>query len=312
MIFVSKSSPCSAQYVKNLNANDFKDTHPRAVKAIVDCHYVDDYLDSFDSVEEAITVAQALKYIHSHAGFEIRDFVSNSPYFLQAINNTMTTTSTSDLTNICQKDATKEKILGMYWGSKADMFCFILKFGRMPKAVLDGLVRPTMSQILSITMSIFDPSGLLANITIMSKLLLQKLWKVNVGWNELIPEDIYDKWHKWFKQLDNVKEFKIPRCYHPHITDLHADVQLHIFVDASEVAFSAVGYWRVRFNNEVTVSFVMGKTRCCPLKALSIPRFELQAAVPGVRLKEAVMNNQTKQCNSMVRFQNSHTLDQVR
>lgn len=43
----------------------------RAYKGIVECHYVDDYIDSFDTVSEAIAVAGRVVDIHARAGFEI-------------------------------------------------------------------------------------------------------------------------------------------------------------------------------------------------------------------------------------------------
>lgn len=72
MIFGSKCSPCSAQFIKNLNARAYKDVHPRAYTAIVDRHYVDDYVDSFDTIEETIQVSKNIVEIHSRAGFELR------------------------------------------------------------------------------------------------------------------------------------------------------------------------------------------------------------------------------------------------
>ncbi|XP_037809127.1 uncharacterized protein LOC119601932, partial [Lucilia sericata] len=85
MIFGSASSPCSAQYVKNLNAKRFEKTDARAYKAIVDCHYVDDYVDSFDTIDEAISVTRCVINIHQKANFEIRGFVSNSLEFCRSI-----------------------------------------------------------------------------------------------------------------------------------------------------------------------------------------------------------------------------------
>lgn len=56
-------------------------------------------------------------------------------------------------------------------------------------------------------------------------------------------------------------------------------------MDSSEVAFSAVCYLRViSYDKEVFVSFIIGKTKCAPVKFLSTPRLELQAALLGVRL----------------------------
>ena len=46
LIFGNTCSPTCAQYVKNLNANQFKDTYPEAAKIIVENHYVDDAVHS--------------------------------------------------------------------------------------------------------------------------------------------------------------------------------------------------------------------------------------------------------------------------
>ena len=58
-----------------------------------------------------------------------------------------------------------------------------------------------------------------------------------------------------------------------------------MFRDASEKAFCAVAYFRFEYpSGERQCAFVAAKTRVAPLKPLSIPRLELQAAVLIVRL----------------------------
>ena len=69
---------------------------------------------------------------------------------------------------------------------------------------------------------------------------------------------------------------------------LRSVIDLHIFVDAIEMAFATVAYWRIYCNNKVNVVFITGKSRCAPLKPLSILRLELDAAVLGIRLKESI------------------------
>lgn len=76
--FGSTCSPASAQFVKNLNATEYADQFPRAAAAIHDNHYVDDYLDSFQTIEEAIQVVQEVQSVHAMGGFEIRNILSNS------------------------------------------------------------------------------------------------------------------------------------------------------------------------------------------------------------------------------------------
>ncbi|XP_062711342.1 uncharacterized protein LOC134289484 [Aedes albopictus] len=70
--FGSTCSPVSAQFVKNLNAAEFSEQYPRAAVAITKHHYVDDYLDSFQTVQEATEAVNEVKLVHSKGGFELR------------------------------------------------------------------------------------------------------------------------------------------------------------------------------------------------------------------------------------------------
>ena len=61
-------------------------------------------------------------------------------------------------------------------------------------------------------------------------------------------------------------------------------VQLHHFSDASEISYGAVTYSRiVDVNDNVHCAFLIGKGRLAPIKAISIPRLELFAAVLSVK-----------------------------
>ncbi|KAL7827058.1 hypothetical protein SRHO_G00327760 [Serrasalmus rhombeus] len=60
--------------------------------------------------------------------------------------------------------------------------------------------------------------------------------------------------------------------------------QLHHFCDASEVGYGTVSYIRFASDRNVHVSFVVGKARVAPLKQMTIPRLELQAATLASRM----------------------------
>ncbi|XP_048486344.1 uncharacterized protein LOC119693582 [Plutella xylostella] len=77
VIFGASSSPCMALFIKNRNARDFADTYPEPVRAIEKNHYMDDYLQSFTSVEEAQHVTKTVDEIHGRAGFELRGWAWN-------------------------------------------------------------------------------------------------------------------------------------------------------------------------------------------------------------------------------------------
>ncbi|XP_067625690.1 uncharacterized protein [Eurosta solidaginis] len=299
MIFRSISSPCSAQFIKNMHAKKYRNMNARAVDAIVVRHYVDDYMDSFDTVKESIKVTKDVIDIHSSAGFEIRGFVSNSEELMRAVSNNAQS-CTQQNNYICRGEGAIEKVLGMHWNPNEDYFLFKLTFSKVPKAVLDYSRRPTKGEMLSVTMSIFDPLGFVCGMVLRAKVLMQRLWHRSVDWHEPIPKDIYKKWMQWYKTLNTIEDFKMPRCYSVSFLNPNANIQLHVFVDASEIAFAAVAFWRVQYTNNTEVIFVAGRSRCSPLKPLSIPRLELQAAVLGIRLKEATINSHDVQPNKVI------------
>lgn len=85
MTFGACCSPSTAQYVKNMNADRFSEQYPQAVEAITKQHYVDDMLTSVESEEDAIQLAQDVKYVHSQGGFEIRNWISNSEAVIKTL-----------------------------------------------------------------------------------------------------------------------------------------------------------------------------------------------------------------------------------
>lgn len=66
-----------AQFVKNKNAGEFESELPRASKSIREHYYVDDMLDSVDTIEEAVLLAKQVREIHGKANFHIRNWMSN-------------------------------------------------------------------------------------------------------------------------------------------------------------------------------------------------------------------------------------------
>ena len=56
-------------------SDEFIQAYPEASWAIKDRHYMDDYLDSMDTIEEAIIRAQQVTHIHRKGGFEIRNWM---------------------------------------------------------------------------------------------------------------------------------------------------------------------------------------------------------------------------------------------
>ena len=64
---------------------------------------------------------------------------------------------------------------------------------------------------------------------------------------------------------------------------------MHHFSDASQSGYGQCSYVRlVNQQDQPHVSFVMGKARVAPLKAITIPRLELTAAVVSTRVSKCL------------------------
>ncbi|XP_058456617.1 uncharacterized protein LOC131434015 [Malaya genurostris] len=139
-------------------------------------------------------------------------------------------------------------------------------------------------------MSPFDPAGLLCFFWIHGKILIQDLWRAKTEWDQPIPEKLRENWERWTSRFRYLEQIKISRCYFPRhsVKDIQS-LQLHIYVDASEEAYACVAYFRAIFPDGIRVALVGGKSKVAPLKATSIPRLELMAAVIGVRLMKTIL-----------------------
>lgn len=144
-------------------------------------------------------------------------------------------------------------------------------------------------------MSYFDPLGLLSFLLVHGKILLQDIWRAGIQWDQTINDDQWEQWQKWNKVLRQIPTIRIPRCYFDKAVAQHyKHLQLHIFVDASEGAYAAAAYFRIIDPaGTAHCSLVAAKTKVAPLKPLSIPRLELQAAVLGTRLLNFVLQSHT-------------------
>ena len=99
--------------------------------------------------------------------------------------------------------------------------------------------------------------GLLGPVIVGAKILIQRLWKAGISWDESVPLDIHTQWIEYKLQLPLLSELHFDRC----VVGLNSvDIQLHGFCDASEKAYGACIY--VRSTNSMgkhNVSLVCSK-----------------------------------------------------
>ncbi|XP_064625908.1 uncharacterized protein LOC135486743 [Lineus longissimus] len=77
----------------------------------------------------------------------------------------------------------------------------------------------------------------------------------------------------------------VDRCFTPPGFGTRSRLELHHFSDGSLVGHGAVSYLRmVNGDSDIHCTFVKAKAKLNPMKAMTIPRVELTAAVVAVKL----------------------------
>lgn len=116
MTFGATCSPASAQQIKNANAIDFAQELPEAAEAIQKRHYVDDYVASYATPEDAIRITKYVIENHRRGGFELRGMVSNN----EKVGNHF---GDPDKTVVqLEHEPSNQKILGMNWETTDETF----------------------------------------------------------------------------------------------------------------------------------------------------------------------------------------------
>ncbi|XP_047995957.1 uncharacterized protein LOC125233858 isoform X2 [Leguminivora glycinivorella] len=208
----------------------------------------------------------------------MRSWTSNHPEALSLVPKELRSDATSDVYLPPSSDV---GVLGVKWNPRLDC----LGFRAVPQIPTGTL---TKRILLSNVMKVYDPLGLLMPVVIWGRIIIQRLWRAGIGWDTDLPEMYVSESKDWFAQLRIAADIKIPRWYMVR-SDL-SDVQLHLIADGGEQAYACVAYWRFTYSDDsVSTALVGSKARVSPLKPISIPRSELQAALIASRFAQTIL-----------------------
>ncbi len=274
-LFGAKSSPSCANFALRETALSCDGQFDiDVVNTVLKNFYVDDCLKSTPTVSSAITMMTDLQAVLHGGGFHIAKWVSNSREVMNAIPVADRAKGIKNL-DLDQDTLPIERALGVQWCVETDVFRFQI-----------GVKEQSFSRrgILSMVSSVYDPLGFLAPFMLKAKRILQELCKLQLGWDEKVPEKFWKQWCLWLEDLQKLADFKVDRCVKPPGFGMVQSTQLHHFADASESGYGTVSYLRLEnAEGEIHSSFIMGKSRVAPLKQTTIPRSELTAATVAVR-----------------------------
>lgn len=245
-------------------ADDVQPYYPIASEILRNSMYVDDALVGAHSIPAAIEARNQLILALKSAGFSMRKWTSNSKSII------------SDLPAdqlLCEDflvfhDCSTAKTLGIRWNAMSDSFYFAV-------SPYPSSCKYTKREVLSQISKLFDPAGWLSPCIILAKIIMQRIWMERTGWDEVISPESLSSWKYFQSNYPFINSIKIPRWFK---CIPESEIQFHGFSDASEKAYAAALYVRVKTKNSISISLISSKTKVAPIKTLSIPRLELCGA----------------------------------
>ena len=274
-----------------MNSEEF----PVASATIVKNSYVDDIISSFEDKTTARQVTSDIERVLAKGGFRIKEWVLSNET-VEDKTQIMGDAPSSD-----KEDEPMSKVLGIVWDSQHDRLQFVAKVNFSPKKrnihlgpnlteenINEGVPKIiTRRMILSQVNGIYDPLGLAAPFVVIAKMQLRTLTREQFEWDDPIPDGEREKWVKFFRDMFSMEKIWFHRSTKP--ANAVGKPSLVIFSDASEEAFGCCAYIRWRTTTGVESRLLMAKSRLAPMKRITIPRLELNAALMGARMKEFVV-----------------------
>ena len=284
-IFGATSSPSCANFgLKQIVKDHGKQFSSGASEFIDRGFYVDDGLKSVSSEKEALTLVKDTTEMCEKAGLCLHKFRSNSSEVIRNLDPVKRAPTSMDAQNedpvterqLPSNAPSIEKALGVSWCVETDTLEFRLNIRQQPS---------TRRGVLSSVASVYDPLGLAAPVILVGKKILQEICKEGLDWDEPLGETQQDQWTKWLNDLPQLKALEIPRCYKPAGFGKAELIELHHFCDASTSGYGTCSYLRQQNPEGLThCHLVFGKARVAPLKATTVPRLELTAAVTAAKV----------------------------
>ncbi|XP_061881931.1 uncharacterized protein LOC133633422 [Entelurus aequoreus] len=187
--FGTTCSPCCAVYALQQHVRDYEPPDSLLMQVVEHSFYVDNCLHSLSKVEEAKALIDTLRELLSEGGFEIRQLASNMPEVVAHLPPDARS-ATSELWLSKASDNLHEPTLGLCWDCLNDTLSF--------KRHTTESSAATLRNVYSVLAKLYDPLGFIVPFTTRCKVLIQDMWKSNLGWDDQIqPADLLDKWSTW-------------------------------------------------------------------------------------------------------------------
>ncbi|KAL7633029.1 UNVERIFIED_CONTAM: hypothetical protein RMT77_016605 [Armadillidium vulgare] len=229
--------------------------------------YVDNFLYSSSSVEELEDIFRKATSRMSEGGFNLCSWNTNC----------------NELRNVFEEEnmlathqCDEERVLGYLYNTSQDTL------GLSDYSL--GIVS-TKRQLLSEISKVFDPLSLCLPVTIRGRLLMKMTWAEEMGWDDVLNQDIKNSWEKLSKDLNSLREITFPRsCFE----SCDSDLSINIFCDASSVAYGFVVYI---YSEAVGPNILWSKGKVAPAKGKTLPCLELLSVFLALKCLPQILSS---------------------
>ena len=171
LVFGVNCYPFLAQFVGQNHGQNNKIKAPRAAETRLKSTYMDDSVDSVMNQDEALQLYKDLTMLWQSAGMHPRKWISNSAEVMEEI----PIDDRASKVNLLEEHLPNVKTSEVQWLPEEDQFSFEISPHQCDGSLL------TKRSILSRITTLFDPLGFLALYCIRGKMLLQEVFRGQLG-----------------------------------------------------------------------------------------------------------------------------------
>ena len=198
------------------------------------------------------------------------------------------------------------KVLGLQWNPTPDTISFRLSVNFTAK-IGAGRTGPDLTEkdldtvramkftkrlCLQAAAQNFDPLGLITAYSVKFKLGLKELVALEYGWDDILADELQEKWRTLLCESLELPELAFPRSVSHKLKVSRPEIIA--YADGSTIAFGSVIYIRFRLDTDAEAPYhtalLTSKSRVTPKHGLTAPRSELQGLIIAVRVVDRIIN----------------------
>ena len=266
IVFGYTSSPFILNFVMKHHAETFPDDKCKEI--LSNNFYVDNLLMTGNDLPEMKGLYSLAFERMKNGGFTLRSWNSNSTELREQM-------ASDD--RLVEHKCEDDKVLGYRYNVNKDTLSLA------PCNIDPGA--NTKRKVLSQTSKVFDPLNFALPVTIRGRILMRKIWKLDVSWDTKLPKEICNEMKSLSRDLEMLSELSFPR----QALNEQNSYGLHIFCDSSVESYGFVAY---AFDQNNKGSFLFSKSKLSPLNRQnehSVPTLELLGVILAYKCLPSVL-----------------------